>query len=503
MEKLRKKTSDSAVEQLLVAAYKQGIETNWDRYESMVPLCGFGRLSLCCNVCTQGPCHINPFEAEDKATICGKARAELVAANFLRLVGEGVGNILNYAGDCSTVPAVVSERVADKELLPGTASMELVKAMNMYIEGVAGVEDYFQAAAKLSLAGYGALAQGVVPKGVEEVLAGAGGLAKDKANLLLIGAMDAETVAAVKKAAKGINLVGMCGAEMGVNVVGSYASQEPLLLSGMIDAVIAGGACVSPGFLNIACELDVPVFCTDDESILEAVAAAKEKFKERKQSTPDNDYEKVQAAIGYTKNSFKEIKAGKMATLVSKYPIKGVAIIGGCNNVKTTQDQSAVMIAKELVANDVLVIATGCAAAAIAKSGMMDGDKANHFAGPLLVDFLGALAAAAGVGRLPAVLHAGTCWQLPEAVDMATSFGLSVCACFPEVAWPSAWSTAIATAAMGIPTYVGPVLPVEGTPEAMAAMDEVFNNNLLAPVAPELTPQLTARKAAAKLMGKE
>lgn len=503
MEKVRKKTIDAATEKLLVAAAKQGIDLSWDRYESEVPLCGFGRLSLCCNICSQGPCRINPFAEKDEPTICGRTRENVVAANFLRLISDGTASIIKMAGDSDKLPAVIKERVVDKELLPGPASQELVKAIGLYTEGVAVTEDYFQAAARLALAGYASLAASSVDSGIYEVEAGVGALKADQANLLLLGAICGDKVAALKAAAKGVNVVAMCGAEgHGTAIPGNYASQETLLFSGLIDAVVCGNACVSAGFLSVAAELDIPVFCAETDDLDEAVNTARANFKQR-QDEKQAEFAAEQAAVGYSKESFKQVKAAKMEALLSKYPVKGVAILGGCNNVKTTQDQSIVLQAKELVANDVLVVATGCAAAALAKAGMMDADKANHFASPGLVAFLGALAAAAGIGRLPAVLHGGTCWQTPVAVELASIFGLPIYASFPEISLPAAWSTAVALAAMGIPTYVGPVLPVEGTPAAVSALATVLDGNLIAPVPEELTPEITAQRVVAALKGQE
>jgi carbon-monoxide dehydrogenase catalytic subunit len=260
---------------------------------------------------------------------------------------------------------------------------------------------------------------------------------------------------------------------------------------------------VSAGFLNIADELDIPVFCAETDDLETAANTARTNFKQRQGEPRDEFAPAAQAAVGYSKASFKQVKAAKLEALLSKYPVKGVVILGGCNNVKATQDQSIVLQAKELLANDVLVMATGCAAAALAKAGMMDADQANHFASPGLVAFLGALAAAAGTGRLPAALHCGSCWQTPAAVELASSFGLPISASFPEISLPAAWSTAVALAALGIPTYVGPVLPVEGTPAAVAALATVLDNNLIAPIADELTPEITAQRVVAALRGQK
>ncbi|MDN5344860.1 MAG: anaerobic carbon-monoxide dehydrogenase catalytic subunit [Clostridia bacterium] len=504
MEKLRKKTSDADLEQLLVVAARQGVPLSWDRYEGMVPLCGFGRLSLCCSLCSQGPCRVNPFEAEDRETVCGRSRAELVAANFLRLIADGVTSIINYAGNNTELPPAVEARVVNKDLLPGATINELLQAARMYIEGVDSVEAYSRAAARLALAGYCTLANQDEKVAVNEVEAGIGALKEDQANLLIIGAIPAAAMDSIKAAATGVNLVGMCGAEHGIAIAGNYGSQEAVLFSGLVDAILVGRACVTPGFLNTAKKLGLSVFSIQQDAINAAVNAAREHYSQGRQNlVTTTAWQTEQATVGYTPAIFQQIKPAKIEAINSKYPIKGCVILSGCNNVKTTQNESIVEQAKELVRNDVLVLATGCAAAALAKAGLMDGDQANRFAGQGLVDYLGALAAAAGVGRMPAALHCGTCWQLPAAVDIAAALGLPTFASFPEVSLPAAWSSALALAALGIPTYVGPVLPIEGTPAAVAALAEVVANNLRAPITDALTPAIAAQKVTAALLGEK
>ena len=56
------KSIDKASQEILEIAKKEGIDTAWDRYEAMVPQCGFGELGLCCRNCLLGPCRIDPFE---------------------------------------------------------------------------------------------------------------------------------------------------------------------------------------------------------------------------------------------------------------------------------------------------------------------------------------------------------------------------------------------------------------------------------------------------------
>jgi carbon-monoxide dehydrogenase catalytic subunit len=49
--------------------------------------------------------------------------------------------------------------------------------------------------------------------------------------------------------------------------------------------------------------------------------------------------------------------------------IKGVAAVVGCGNPKVEHDRAHVSLTEELIANDILVVQTGCSAIACAKAG--------------------------------------------------------------------------------------------------------------------------------------
>ena len=66
-----------------------GAVTAWDRYDAMQPLCGFGQLGVCCTICSQGPCRIDPFGPEDQAGVCGATADTIVARNLARKTSAG------------------------------------------------------------------------------------------------------------------------------------------------------------------------------------------------------------------------------------------------------------------------------------------------------------------------------------------------------------------------------------------------------------------------------
>ncbi|MHC4196076.1 MAG: anaerobic carbon-monoxide dehydrogenase catalytic subunit, partial [Planctomycetota bacterium] len=66
-----------------------GQQNAWDRLESQEPQCGFGKLGICCRICTMGPCRIDPFGDGPQAGVCGADADTIVARNFLRAVAAG------------------------------------------------------------------------------------------------------------------------------------------------------------------------------------------------------------------------------------------------------------------------------------------------------------------------------------------------------------------------------------------------------------------------------
>lgn len=88
-EEASKKTVDPALQSMFAKAEKDGIETMWDRFEHMQPQCGFGESGLCCRICLQGPCRINPFGKEPKEGICGARDYTMVSRQIIRMAAGG------------------------------------------------------------------------------------------------------------------------------------------------------------------------------------------------------------------------------------------------------------------------------------------------------------------------------------------------------------------------------------------------------------------------------
>lgn len=46
------------------------------------PLCGYGRLGLCCSSCLHGPCRLSPFDETPNQSRCGRDVDQQVALNL-------------------------------------------------------------------------------------------------------------------------------------------------------------------------------------------------------------------------------------------------------------------------------------------------------------------------------------------------------------------------------------------------------------------------------------
>ncbi len=82
-------TVDPAACELLEEAKARGIATAFDRFLAQQPQCTFGLDGLCCRVCIQGPCRINPKKAGMDRGICGARDYTIVARNLARAIAGG------------------------------------------------------------------------------------------------------------------------------------------------------------------------------------------------------------------------------------------------------------------------------------------------------------------------------------------------------------------------------------------------------------------------------
>jgi len=92
----KKKSIDKATLELIEKAAKDGVNTVFDRADSMKP-CPIGAVGSCCKHCGMGPCRVplpkgkeeTPEEKQKRRGICGATAETIAARNFIRMVAGG------------------------------------------------------------------------------------------------------------------------------------------------------------------------------------------------------------------------------------------------------------------------------------------------------------------------------------------------------------------------------------------------------------------------------
>jgi len=250
------------------------------------------------------------------------------------------------------------------------------------------------------------------------------------AEALAMMANDPEVVAAAKKVgAKGVNLAGVCctGNEIlmrrGLPIAGSFVQQEVVLATGAVEAMVVDVQCIMQGVSPVAGQFHTALLTTSEKAKMpgathipfdehRALDVAKEillraiaKFPERgKNFIPKHQMDVV---AGFSHETINYILGGRfrgsykpLNDNIINGRIKGVAAIVGCDNYRVLEEVH-IELAKELIANDILVVVTGCAATGMGREGLLT-PEALSMAGPGLREVLEAVGC-------PPVLHMGSC----------------------------------------------------------------------------------------------
>ncbi len=304
-------------------------------------------------------------------------------------------------------------------------------------------------------------------------------------------------------AENGINIVGVCctGNELltryGIPLATNAASQEIAILTGVVDAMVVDVQCIMPSLADI-CECfhtklittmsiaKIPGAMhvefepdTADETARTILQTAIDAYKKRNPKKIDVPDIKQETLVGF---SFENI-VDLLSKIDSEKPltplieniasgnIKGVVLLAGCNNYKVMQDYNFITMAKILAENNVLMLATGCAAGGLGKAGFLSPD-ATKFCGDGLKAVLTSLGEVAGLNRpLPPVWHMGSCVDNSRVIRVVTAIAnelgvdidkLPVVASVPEIMSEKAMAISTSSVAFGITTHLGVIPPVMG-----------------------------------------
>ncbi len=145
----------------------------------------------------------------------------------------------------------------------------------------------------------------------------------------------------------------------------------------------------------------------------------------------------------------------------------------GCNNPKVRPDYAHIELMKKCIANDIVIIASGCSAQAAAKAGLMDKSAK---------DLCGAgLKRVCELADIPPVLHMGSCVDISRmmvlAAELAKDAGLQihqlpVVGCAPEWMSEKAVSIGNYVISTGIDTFLGVDPYVSGSDQMAEILTE-------------------------------
>jgi carbon-monoxide dehydrogenase catalytic subunit len=311
--------------------------------------------------------------------------------------------------------------------------------------------------------------------------------------MIVAAAQDPELVAlAEEKGAEGINVAGMCctGNEIlmrhGVPIAGNFLQQELAVITGAVEAVIVDVQCIMPALTDLAQCYHTEVISTspkakfrgathvefNEEQALDIAKAivrrAVENYPNRKPEMVSIPDEKTECMVGFSVEAIVKALGGTLDPLldaITSGAIRGIAGVVGCNNPKLRHDYGHLKLVEDLIANDVLVVNTGCNAIACAKAGLLLPAAAEQ-AG----DGLKAICQALGV---PPVLHMGSCVDISRILvacgAIANALGvdisdLPVAGAAPEWMSEKAVSIGDYVVSSGIYTVLGTVPQVLGSP---------------------------------------
>ena len=322
---------------------------------------------------------------------------------------------------------------------------------------------------------------------------------------------DPEMIAYAKEmGAKGITVSGVCctsnevAMRRGIPMAGNFLQQENVVLTGACEAIVVDVQCIFPAlgplskcfhtkFVTTSPIAQMPDAEyirfnaeTAGENAKAIVKMAIENFKNRKPELVHIPDMKQKVTVGYSVEAIVKTLDGvansqvdEMGTTkpllecITSGVIRGAVAMVGCNNPKVRPDTAHIELMKKMIANDIIIIASGCSAQAAAKAGLMD-KEAKELCGA-------GLKRVCELADIPPVLHMGSCVDISRmmilAAELAKDSGLNisqlpVVGCAPEWMSEKAVSIGNYVVATGIDTFLGVDPYVSGSDQIAQLLTE-------------------------------
>ena len=263
--------------------------------------------------------------------------------------------------------------------------------------------------------------------------------------MIVVAAQEPQMVELAKsKGASGINIAGMCCTaneilmRHGVPIAGNFLQQELAIVTGAVDAMIVDVQCIMQSIVTVAECYHTKIITTSPKAKITGathmefnehdalksaraiVRTAIENFPNRKGNIniPEGQTEQVAGfsheTINYLLGGIYRASYRPLNDNIINGRIRGLAGVVGCNNARVKHNEVHVVMVKELIKNDVIVVTTGCNAIACAEAGLMVPEAAAQYAG----EGLASVCEAVGI---PPVLHMGSCVDNSRILMAATA----------------------------------------------------------------------------------
>ena len=293
--------------------------------------------------------------------------------------------------------------------------------------------------------------------------------------------------------AQGITVSGVCctsnevAMRRGIPMAGNFLQQENVVLTGACEAIVVDVQCIFPAlgplskcfhtkFITTSPIAQMPdsEFIrfnakTAGENAKLIVKTAIENFKNRNKDLVYIPQLKQKAVVGFSveqiekkldgvTNSHVDVTGTMMPLVdcVKSGVLRGAVAMVGCNNPKVRPDAAHIELMKKLIANDIILVVSGCSAQAAAKAGLMD-KRAKELCGA-------GLKRVCELADIPPVLHMGSCVDISRMMVLAARIAkdsgwnisqIPLVGCAPEWMSEKAVSIGNYVVATGIDTYLG------------------------------------------------
>ena len=322
---------------------------------------------------------------------------------------------------------------------------------------------------------------------------------------------DPEMIAYAKEmGAKGITVSGVCctsnevAMRRGIPMAGNFLQQENVILTGACEAIVVDVQCIFPAlgplskcfhtkFITTSPIARMPMSDYIRFSSANAGENAKQcrtalavpchllckRFKNRKPELVHIPDMKQKATVGYSLEAIVKVLDGvtnsqvdvtgttkPLLECVTSGVLRGAVAMVGCNNPKIRPDLAHIELMKKLIANDIIIVASGCSAQAAAKAGLMD-KRAKDLCGA-------GLKRVCELADIPPVLHMGSCVDISRMMNLVAELAkdsglkisqLPVVGCAPEWMSEKAVSIGNYVVGTGIDTFLGVDPYVSGSAE--------------------------------------